>query len=309
MSESQLLTASQAVHKVPDFYCCYLLQSICKRSSFYIGSTPNPVRRLRQHNGILNNGGAYRTRREGTRPWEMVMIVYGFPNKIAALQFEHAWQHGYSTHYIPTNDRIVKNKAGGRTVHHKLGMVRLLVNNVYFQHMNLVIHFFNAKIQELWQQNKYKIDDNLPFKINVSDNALSVPNTSSTNDILTHCDDNLKLVTNFYNDHIAHDKELCNIYKERLTYGQIPCDICNDTFDYTSEFIENKPYVGFCTGDNCKSVAHLRCLHQKFLDEEQLALGMRDLIPKGGKCPDCSTYLEWTVLVKYSTIMKSQFGV
>lgn len=75
-------------------YHCYCLRSTVFKHRFknYVGFTTNPERRLKQHNGILKNGGAWKTKRGG-RPWEFVVLVAGFPTHTMALQFEWAWQH------------------------------------------------------------------------------------------------------------------------------------------------------------------------------------------------------------------------
>ncbi|MEW5305212.1 MAG: hypothetical protein WDW36_007769 [Sanguina aurantia] len=75
-----------------EFFGCYLLKSQhpLARGRTYIGFTVNPRRRIRQHNGHLTCG-AKQTRKY--RPWEMTLVLYGFPTQVQALQFEWAWQH------------------------------------------------------------------------------------------------------------------------------------------------------------------------------------------------------------------------
>lgn len=72
---------------IPALYTVYVLRSTTRRASLYIGSTPNPPRRLKQHNGEVR-GGAARTARRSLQPWEMIALVSGFPSMIAALKFE-----------------------------------------------------------------------------------------------------------------------------------------------------------------------------------------------------------------------------
>lgn len=117
------MPSSVASHSVPSFYTCYFLRSIASPSSTYIGSTPDPRRRKRQHNGDLTQG-ACKTMR--ARPWEMECIVYGFSSKIAALQFEWAWASPHLTRHLkvlpsetdtsPVGDPTSGAEGGSRTV-------------------------------------------------------------------------------------------------------------------------------------------------------------------------------------------------
>ncbi|KAL4942919.1 hypothetical protein BDV06DRAFT_211490 [Aspergillus oleicola] len=103
---------------IPAYYCCYLLRSLgtgykTRKTALYIGSTPDPARRLAQHNGLAK-GGACKTADEKRRPWEMVIVVEGFTSHIAALQFEWAWQHPAATrHTAPDVLDDSQDKKGG----------------------------------------------------------------------------------------------------------------------------------------------------------------------------------------------------
>ena len=64
---------------------------ISNGNSTYAGVSPNPVRRLRQHNGEIKGGAKYTTSRG--HGWKHFCIISGFHNKIQAMQFEWAVKH------------------------------------------------------------------------------------------------------------------------------------------------------------------------------------------------------------------------
>lgn len=66
-----------------------ILHSSC--GATYAGVSPDPVKRLRKHNGELAGGAKY-TLSKG-KGWQHVCLVHGFQTKTQALQFEWAVKH------------------------------------------------------------------------------------------------------------------------------------------------------------------------------------------------------------------------
>jgi len=57
----------------------------------YAGVSPDPVKRLRKHNGEISGGAKY-TASKGPG-WKHLCLVHGFPDKITSMQFEWAVKH------------------------------------------------------------------------------------------------------------------------------------------------------------------------------------------------------------------------
>ena len=57
----------------------------------YAGVSPDPVRRLRQHNGEIKGGAKYTTSKGPG--WKHICIISGFQDKIQSMQFEWAVKH------------------------------------------------------------------------------------------------------------------------------------------------------------------------------------------------------------------------
>eukprot|EP01062_Namystynia_karyoxenos_P083801 TRINITY_DN9722_c1_g1_i1.p1 TRINITY_DN9722_c1_g1~~TRINITY_DN9722_c1_g1_i1.p1 ORF type:complete len:493 (+),score=142.94 TRINITY_DN9722_c1_g1_i1:100-1479(+) len=125
------------------FYAVYCLESGNPKCPgyAYIGFTVNPRRRIRQHNGEIQNG-AWQTRRR--RPWQMLCCVHGFTAKTLALQFEWAWQHPEKARCVRDQwaQRLKGRPGMGRafTARHKLALLHLLLRVPPFAGLQLTLH-------------------------------------------------------------------------------------------------------------------------------------------------------------------------
>lgn len=298
---------------IPAFYCCYLLRSISKPSSLYIGSTPNPVRRLAQHNG-LSKGGAGRTSRIQLRPWEMACIVTGFPSNIAALQFEWAWQNPHLTTHIPRDQRIAQARTkewlspkSGRTrtrpmrprmdLKNRLWNLHLLLRVDYFSKWPLDVRFFRKDVYQTWKAWSERVDAQIRPEIKIlldfqdeTTHINSVHDAKSTQQENAFSQSSLKRVDATYAPIRAFLEKSPFVLDESIDHD---CNICHAPLDLHQDLI------AICPHTNCSSISHVTCLSQRFSEESGAA---ESILPSSGTCPECKSQLDWAMLMKEATL-------
>lgn len=259
------------IHNKGIFHGCYLLVS--KNPDFkgwtYIGYTVNPNRRIKQHNGGCRMGGAKRT--SGKGPWDMILIIHGFPNDITALRFEWAWQHPGRSRRLESS--LLKKKSKETALDYKLRILSHMLTVGPWCRLPLTIRWLKQEYEVSFQPQKqppihmpivYGLVDIQPLPLNeeeVNDNASSksIPNVQSRDEVIS----------------------------SRELEGILDCHICNET---KQETISSMVFLR-CYHQSCKMVAHTTCLASKLCESEHI-------IPINGPCPSCNKDLLWGELVK-----------
>ncbi|KAF8607341.1 hypothetical protein BDV93DRAFT_553059 [Ceratobasidium sp. AG-I] len=285
-------------HVIPPFYACYLLKSVKTKSSrsTYVGSTPDPPRRIRQHNGELTQG-AYKTKRG--RPWVMTMIVHGFPSKLAALQFEWAWQHPYMSRHLRESETTQKGKQSFSYIFKRDGKANLLKTKILvartmlplapYNTWPLHVKIFTGEAKKLWDEvQRPGLDAPLPrgFTYTVEyegvDGKAQVE-TAQRADARTGPIDVKD--TKFTLSHLDKYQALANDEAQRS------CSICNKAINVKRI---NHLAVSLCPHKKCFSLSHLTCLASSFRKN----LPNSPLMPRGGTCSDCNKYVLWGDVVR-----------
>lgn len=301
---------------IPAFYCCYLLRSTVRHASVYVGSSPDPARRLAQHNGRVQ-GGAVRTSRHSLQPWEVTCVVAGFPSNIAALQFEWAWQNCHLTRHIPPNERIsfattrTKTSRTGKVTRKpgrprtslidKLSNLHLLLRASYFSRWPLEVRFFSQDAYQSWRTWCGRVD------------------THISKDIKIHFDppqnQPLQIQDEFTSAQPVQRKRKADLIGKGGVDGVDPtyasfrgvfdksqflldeeddpnCSVCSKGID-----VQEGLFV-VCPTDDCQSISHVTCLADAFLGQQQSA----SLVPKSGHCASCGHDHSWSDLMQQVTL-------
>ncbi|PGH04242.1 hypothetical protein GX51_03587 [Blastomyces parvus] len=298
--------SSQLTTPIPAFYCCYLLRSTVRHASLYIGSTPDPSRRLAQHNGD-KPGGAKRTSREKLRPWEMVAIVSGFMNRVGALQFEWAWQHTQGSRHADV-ERCEKQEPGlkktcprkGKEVKTRgkpcsslrniLANLHTLLQSPYFSEWPLEVQFFSEDVYGAWQDCSQRVDGPLNDRTKVVTAFGSEKVCDPDRKELLGRAGRIRALNIGY-EHLAEHVEKSQFLLE--SEEQIDCGVCKQRLDSQHDMI------AICSHKLCRCASHLLCLSAHFME----AAGLDEkLVPRAGMCPACRTQLEWPILMKEMTL-------
>ncbi|KAL5514722.1 hypothetical protein ACEPAG_2038 [Sanghuangporus baumii] len=297
-----------------------------KSTATYIGSTPNPPRRLRQHNGELTNG-AWKTSR--SRPWVMQMIVHGFPSRLAALQFEWAWQHPHLSRHLrqARSDGQMfgtgKRRSGvNGTLKGNIKTVRTMLATHPYSTWPLHVKLFTHEAVKHWaaadsvgslltrdRKTKTKLPDldavdlckDMPRGFTVSVELEGVDGKGQGNSRAGSGSGRTGPIdvtdSQFTAEHLEkHTAVLANP-------APPTCSVCNESLSVprsteTVPALEDQLALALCPAPACKGTAHLLCLARKFLSEDVDGRGTPKLIPRGGECPTCLRYVLWGDIIR-----------
>ncbi|KAF4452965.1 hypothetical protein F53441_4196 [Fusarium austroafricanum] len=282
---------SQLSRPIPALYAVYVLRSTKRHASIYIGSTPHPPRRLNQHNGIAR-GGAVRTAKETLRPWEIMILITGFPSSIAALKFEWALTNPHLTSHISTEERLTTRaprKKGQRKSRKPIHSMTSVVSNLHllvgvssFARWPLTLHFLIKESKEAWDK-WLKSQDATPRE-GIKITTDFAPNKSTSLEPW-----GIHALPLDYAPIKPYVEKAHNVVKfER----EGDCVHCHEPLE------SGKGLQPMCPHDGCEAMGHLDCWSKHALKKEDKAI----LLPLSCTCPSCGGKINWSDMMKELTL-------
>ncbi|KAI0141593.1 GIY-YIG catalytic domain-containing protein [Xylariaceae sp. FL1272] len=279
---------------IPPLYTVYILRSTVHHASLYIGSTPNPPRRLKQHNGEAK-GGAARTSRSSLRPWEMIGLVSGFPGMVAALKFEWALNNSHLSLHIPHSSRIShstsrKRNGAPKRPRHSLSSimsnVHLLLSVPSFKRWPLRLHFFAPDAHKAWE--KWCVGAGTVRE------GVDVVTDFGPGDEEAERDWGIHGLPLDYAPMTRYVQKTKDLYAfER----EGDCVFCHQKLEP-----DNGLYAT-CSNADCEGTGHLTCWSRSFLNDENGEDAQeQEVLPVEGRCPNCYGNVAWIDMMREVTL-------
>ncbi len=309
---------------IPALYTVYILRSTVRHASLYIGSTPNPPRRLSQHNGLVR-GGAARTSRHTLRPWEMVALVSGFPSATAALKFEcvplslslppppqianlarstrWALTNPHISMHIPSESRLAistQRKANGRprrptkSVTSVVSNLHLLLRVPSFGRWPLRVHFFDREIFAAWEKWCAAASARLRASLAVVTDFGEPAAAAAAKSAASQEEEGpepwgihaLPLDYEPIKDYVAKGQDIFEFER------QGNCVVCQEAM------VSGEGLFALCSNNGCDGVGHVSCWSRHLVKGEE----PDSMVPIQGQCPKCKGEVQWGTMMKELTL-------
>jgi len=306
---------------IDNFFGCYLLFSINPKykGRTYIGFTVNPERRIKQHNSGRAKGGAWRT--SGRGPWEMVLIVHGFPSDIAALRFEWAWQNPHKSRRLKD---VMSAKSRKETAFQfRVRVMSTMLNQAPWKMLPLTVRWLKQEYsfplpcspplhmplaygQVTAKVKKHKVPDkdgsskklDSSFSSEQSDDEMKLDCEPLEPDEGDDSDDECiplfqriknKMNTNSNASTATKKPKSSSTQPDQKSSSGHNCSLCSKPLPPTSTLS--------CLSHKCKATFHITCLSHHFLNVNAANF---TLLPVEGTCPKCNLNMLWGDLIRES---------
>ncbi|KAG9094202.1 Slx4p interacting protein [Ceratobasidium sp. UAMH 11750] len=229
------------------------------------------------------------------------MIVYGFPSKLAALQFEWAWQHPHLSRHLrepqttqsgqQPASQLFKRDARANLLKTKILVARTMIPTAPYKTWPLHVKIFTEEAKRLWDEVQQPgLDAPLPrgFTYSVEyegvDGKASIPSGQQPAARTGPIDVKDTQFT------LSHIDKYQNIIDQGIPLSCSLCckDVAGKRIDHLS--------IALCPRGGCLALSHLTCLAQSF--RGSFPMLTTTLIPRGGVCKECNKYVLWGDVIR-----------